>query len=52
MKSLGQLVFKDLSDSSVREKTTAKLESMLKTVNDDLVQNTGTLWIYQQMAVS
>ena len=31
MKFLGQLVFKDLSDTSVREKTTAKLESMLKT---------------------
>lgn len=52
MKFLGQLVFKDLSDTSVREKTTAKLESMLKTVNADLVQNTGKLWIYQHMIVS
>ena len=51
MKFLGQLIFKDLSDAAVRESTTAKLQSMLRIVNVDLVQNTGKLWIYQHMIV-
>ena len=51
MKFLGQLIFKDLSDAAVRESTTAKLQSMLRIVNADLVQNTGKLWIYQHMIV-
>ena len=34
------------------EKTTARLGSMLMTVNADLVQTTGNLWIYQLTIVS
>ncbi|KAF0290803.1 hypothetical protein FJT64_011068 [Amphibalanus amphitrite] len=41
MKFLGQLIFKDLSDTSVRNATTDKLLLMLKTVDADPVPNTG-----------
>ena len=51
MKFLGQLIFKDLSDTAVRKDTTAKLQSMLRIVDADLVQKTGKLWIYQHMIV-
>lgn len=49
MKFLGQLVYKDLSDTEVRKGVSVKLDSMLKLVDGDCVDGLGKLWIYEHM---